>query len=411
MSELYPNAKIPASPILSLKTFGFSNRPPPSVTSAKSVRYVTSGRSAIALSLTELKTQKGDEILFPAFHCTSMIEPATWLGATPVFYRIDKNTKVNLNHIEQCITSKTKTLVVVHYFGFMQEMNSIRELCDRYNIALIEDCAHAFFGGTRKHPIGMHADYSIASPLKFFPIYDGGCLSSCKHPLTSVNTYRANIRFEIKSLINIIERSVKYDRLKALLPMLNFSMWLKNTTQNNTKNTESKDNKSNTIKKLTQTNLAPAAADGGFNFDPEWADKRMSIASRIVLSLTNKQRIIKSRLSNYSKWHEALKSSPGGKSLFDTLPDNTIPHVYPFLVDHPERLFPLLKKKGVPIIRFGEFLWDGVDETICPVSIELSRRVFQFPCHQELTIAELDWAISTVKETLAQEAANEVNVN
>ena len=72
------------------------------------------------------------------------------------------------------------------------------------------------------------------------------------------------------------------------------------------------------------------------------------------------------------------------------------------LLDEPERVFPLLKAQGVPIIRFGEFLWPGVDAALCPNSADLSRRLFQFPCHQGLRPGELAWMITRLRQVLAQ---------
>ena len=96
----------------------------------------------------------------------------------------------------------------------------------------------------------------------------------------------------------------------------------------------------------------------------------------------------------------ALGQLAGCRPLFAELPDGVVPQVFPLLVDAPERVFPILKKAGVPVIRFGEFLWEGMDEKICPVSADLSRRVFQLPCHQELTESEIEWMIGAVRSAV-----------
>jgi dTDP-4-amino-4,6-dideoxygalactose transaminase len=70
--------------------------------------------------------------------------------------------------------------------------------------------------------------------------------------------------------------------------------------------------------------------------------------------------------------------------------------VFPLLVED-EGVFPVLKRRGVPIVRFGEFLWEGVED---PVALEYSRKVLQFPCHQEMTRAEIDWIVAEVREAV-----------
>jgi hypothetical protein len=56
--------------------------------------------------------------------------------------------------------------------------------------------------------------------------------------------------------------------------------------------------------------------------------------------------------------------------------------------------------EGVPIIRFGEFLWPGVDASVCAASVDLSRRIMSFSCHQELKEGEVDWMISKIKDAM-----------
>jgi hypothetical protein len=84
----YPKSHIPIQPVLSLASF--SRRRPrhvPSVLDAGKVRFVTSGRIAIALALQQMKIGKNDKVLVPSYHCSSMVEPVFWAGATPVFYK------------------------------------------------------------------------------------------------------------------------------------------------------------------------------------------------------------------------------------------------------------------------------------------------------------------------------------
>ena len=62
--------------------------------------------------------------------------------------------------------------------------------------------------------------------------------------------------------------------------------------------------------------------------------------------------------------------------MFDKLPKGVIPYVFPLFVEEPDKFFRPLKNHGVPVIRFGEFLWKGMDVNICSVSASLSKRVF-----------------------------------
>jgi dTDP-4-amino-4,6-dideoxygalactose transaminase len=126
----------------------------------------------------------------------------------------------------------------------------------------------------------------------------------------------------------------------------------------------------------------------------------MSLFSQGIAALASKSRITQNRRRNYATLLAALGNLPGGKPLFPTLPEGVVPQVFPVLMDEPARIFALLKHQGVPIIRFGEFPWPAMPASRCTDSTELSRRVFQFPCHQDLTPGELDWMIGCIRDTL-----------
>ena len=106
------------------------------------------------------------------------------------------------------------------------------------------------------------------------------------------------------------------------------------------------------------------------------------------------------RRRNYLKLEQALRGIDGCQPLFAQLPERVYPWVFPLLTDEPAQVFDYLKLRGVPIIRFGEYLWDGIDAEVCFHSVDLSRRVMSFSCHQELTDQELDWMIRLIKEAL-----------
>ena len=78
-----------------------------------------------------------------------------------------------------------------------------------------------------------------------------------------------------------------------------------------------------------------------------------------------------------------------------------VPLVIPMTITDPATLFPTLKNLGVPIWRFGEYLYPQISEHVCENSVYLSKHVFQFPCHPELTDKEIDWMVETIKSHAA----------
>jgi perosamine synthetase len=389
---VYPPSHIPTQPVLSMASFfgGSHRHHVPSILDTGNVKFATSGRVAIALALQQMKIGKGDKVLVPAYHCASMIEPVVWAGATPVFYQINPNTSANLDDIRSKIDGSTAVLMATNYFGFPQELEKLRHFCDSHQLYFLEDCAHSFLGMYQGYPVGSYGDYAIASAMKFFPIYEGGCLVSARHKIDQVRLDSAGLGFEIKSAFNAMEKGFAYGRMAWLKAFLTMPMWLKNVIWGWVKRRAP----SRTI------TLGPGASDGGFSFEPEWLYKRSSFFSRFLIKAVSTARIASKRRENYLALHRALSDLPGCRPLFPDLPEGVFPYVYPLVSDNVPTLFPHLKKAGVPIIRFGEFLWDGVDAEVCAVSVDLSRNVMQFPCHQDLRADELDWMINEIKSAV-----------
>lgn len=390
--EVYPEPRIPPHTVLSAATF--SGEQPddscPSILDTGSVKFVTSGRVGIALALKHMGAGRNDKILVPAYHCSSMIEPVLWVGATPVYYRVHENASVDLADVRAKIDSATKGLLVTHYFGFHQDMPAIRALCDEAGIAVIEDCAHAFFGTVAGHPPGWYGDYAIASSMKFFPVFDGGCLVSSRRDLEGIRILRAGLGFQLKAMINMLEDALSYGRLAWLGVLVNLPLRIKDALWG-------------AVKALgprgVAHNLAPAASSGGSEFDPTWVDKRMSVASRLILRLAYRTRIVSRRREHYQRMLEGLRDLPGGRPLFPELPAGVVPYVFPMIVDDPDRVFPVLKRAGVPILRW-EQLAEGVDDSVCAVSVRFSHCLLQFPVHEELDAEELEWMIAQIRSAL-----------
>jgi dTDP-4-amino-4,6-dideoxygalactose transaminase len=312
------------------------------------------------------------------------------MGIEPIFYPITTDTQVDIAALEKRVKANTRALIAVHFFGFIQDFKPLRTFCDERGLLLIEDCAHAFFGNRHGQSVGQYGDYAIASIMKFLPIDEGGCLVSRSHSLADLNMRRGGWFFQFKSALNILEMACEYHRLPWLKPLLRSKEWLWQKVK-----------PQQGIAQIASQDSAEGADSAEFLFDPDKLGVNMSIPAVAIMKAFSFSKACSKRRDNYTQLLKALGDISGGHPLFAELPDGIYPQVFPMVMDDPDSVFPILKKAGVPIIRFGEFRWQGVDASTCPVSEELSRRVFQFPCHQSLTSQELDWMIATILSVLA----------
>lgn len=356
----------------------------PSVLDIQQRRLVTSGRMAIALALRAMGVRAGARVLVPAYHSPSMVPPVLHVGATPEFYRVGRDTGVDLDDLARRLPG-AGALMVTHYFGFPQRMAPIRALCDRHGVPLLEDCAHSLFGAEGGRPLGTWGDYAAASTMKFFPSYDGGCVASARHPLGEIRLRPAGLLFEAKAALGALEYSFAHGRLRAAALLLALPQrtlqalwrWRKRS-----------------LPPARQT-IAPAASESGFEFDPHWLDKRSAWFSRAVLHLSSRQRLCRNRRRHYLALQQAVEGLPGCRPLHPALPEQVVPWVFPLLVDDPEPAFERLQAAGVPLVRFGLPL--AADA--CADARTLARHVLGLPCHQGLSERELGAIVTALRQS------------
>jgi perosamine synthetase len=389
--------------VLSLAAFMGGRRAAlPSLLDGADVRLVTSGRIAIGLALRALGVGAGDVVLTPAYHSPSMIPPAHWCGAEVAFYRVRPDTAPDLTDIEAHVAKgRVKAILATHFFGIPHDLTLLRALCDRHGIGLVEDCAHCFFGARDGVAVGSVGDYAIGSTMKFFPIYEGGCLVSRLHRL-DVALHGAGAGFEMKAALNTLEAAFAYGRLPVLRALLALPLRAKSALWGVLK---SRGRKSGGTTAAPAPALAPSSSDSSFEFDARWADKRSSWFARTVLRLVSPARIVARRRRNYLDLQRALDGAPGCRPLYSNLPGGACPWMFPLLVDRPQAVFEALQRAGVPMTRFGATLWPGVDASVCANSADLGRRLIAFPCHQALDDDERAWLHAQVRQALETCAA------
>lgn len=115
----------------------------------------TSCTDALEMSALLLNIQPEDEVIMPSFTFVSTANAFMLRGAKIVFAdsRPDQ-PNIDETKLEELITPKTKAIVVVHYAGVACEMDAIMALAEKYNIAVVEDAAHAIDAHYKGKPLG-----------------------------------------------------------------------------------------------------------------------------------------------------------------------------------------------------------------------------------------------------------------
>lgn len=139
---------------------------------------VGSGTDALHLAYILAGLEAGDEVIAPVFTCTATNIPFLYMGVKIVFADVDANLNIDVNHVEQLITPKTKAIVCVHYGGLPCDMDKLWELGKKHNLKIIEDAAHALGATYKGRLISSQSDFTMFSfqAIKHLTTGDGGML-------------------------------------------------------------------------------------------------------------------------------------------------------------------------------------------------------------------------------------------
>ena len=159
---------------------------------------VNSGSSAnlVAFStltsprLGDMAIKKGDEVIGVAAGFPTTVNPIVQFGAIPVFVDIDLVThNVNVDLIEAAITQKTKAIMLAHTLGNPCNLKKIRELCDQYNLWLIEDCCDALGARYNDQHVGTFGDIATCSfyPAHHITMGEGGAVFTNHSELITIS--------------------------------------------------------------------------------------------------------------------------------------------------------------------------------------------------------------------------------
>ena len=155
--------------------------------------FVNSGSSANLLAISALKIfynlDDGDEVITSAVNFPTTLNPIIQNNLTPVLVDAERGSfNIDPDQIEKKITSKTKGIVLAHTLGNPFNLNKIKEICEEYNLFLMEDMCDAFGSTYDGKMVGQFGDVST---LSFYPAHhittgEGGAVLTNKPKLKKI---------------------------------------------------------------------------------------------------------------------------------------------------------------------------------------------------------------------------------
>lgn len=138
------------------------------------------GTDAITIALMVWNVGPGDAVFVPDFTFFSSGECPAYEGATPIYVDVDSRTyNMDAKRLEEAIKKiiaegkyKPKAVIAVDLFGLPADYKEIRNLCNKYDLFLLEDAAQGFGGNINGRRACSFGDISTTS---FFPAKPLGC--------------------------------------------------------------------------------------------------------------------------------------------------------------------------------------------------------------------------------------------
>lgn len=136
------------------------------------------GTDALRLALMALDLQPGDEVITVPFTFVSTVEVVVALGLKPVFVDVCPDTfNMNVEQLEQALTSRTKVILPVHLFGQCADMERILKIARQHNIYVVEDACQSI--GAKVHfsddTVKQAGTMGTIGCTSFFPSKNLGC--------------------------------------------------------------------------------------------------------------------------------------------------------------------------------------------------------------------------------------------
>jgi dTDP-4-amino-4,6-dideoxygalactose transaminase len=146
----------------------------------KNVVGCGNGTDSLFILMKMMGIGPGNEVITVANSWISSSETITQTGARPVF--VDAHPEyysMDETKLEEKITRHTKAVIAVHLQGQMCDIETIKRICEKHNLFLIEDCAQSHFSEFKGKRAGL---FGHAGSISFYPgknlgaYGDAGCM-------------------------------------------------------------------------------------------------------------------------------------------------------------------------------------------------------------------------------------------
>ena len=340
---------------------------------AKHAISVGNGTDALVIALEALNIGENDEVITTPWSFFATAEAIAYVKATPVFVDVNlTDFNINVELIEEKITSRTKAIIPVHIFGNPCDIDEITRIAKKHNLYVIEDAAQAIGSKYKKRMIGSSSDITTFSffPTKNLGGYgDGGIITTNSDEIATViraiKAHGSGSNGEKAfNILNNIEDEIlsEYTEDQLYNPKKYFNYLIGHNSR--------------------LDELQAGVLRVKLQYLDKWNDDRNNVA-----------RYYNSNLKGYVT-PEILEEV------------YSCYHLYILQSENREKVISELNSKGistgiyypVPLHLQKAFSYLGYKEGDCPNAEYLSHRTFAIPAHETLNKEEMNYVVKTLNE-------------
>lgn len=306
---------------------------------------LASGLDALWIGVKLLGIGRGDEIIVQGNAYIASVMGITINGATPVFVDSDYDGQINVEQIEEYITPATKAIMVVHLYGQVTDMTRIVEICKKYHLKLIEDCAQAHGAMWNKQKVGTFGDIGCFSfyPTKNIGAFGdaGAIISHDKNLIEDVKVFR-NYGSEKRYYNKMVGANSRLDEIQAALLQVRMKYY------------------------------------------DEITFSRRKIAKRYIEGITNPNiQLPREREKSYAVWHQFVIRCKSRDQLKRYLEHNEIGSI----IHYP-----------IPPYKQEAYQYLGINSNNYPMANQLAEEVLSIPIYDGMTEEEQKYVIDVINQ-------------
>lgn len=184
---------------------------------------VANGLDALYLIMRAYKEmgimQDGDEIIVPANTYIATILAITKNNLVPVLVEPTwEHLEIDIDKIEEAITPKTKGVMIVHLYGRIAYNDKLSDICKKYHLKLMEDCAQSqgcAWKGVKTGALGDAAAHSFYPGKNLGAFGDAGAVTTSDKDLANVIRALANYGSQKKYVFKYVGLNSRMSELDA----------------------------------------------------------------------------------------------------------------------------------------------------------------------------------------------------